>query len=119
MIRVNKTMLSGIFVSDPVQGSTHGGTAVANFRLAHQLTKDKTCFIDCAVFGAQAECVMQYCMKGSIVLVEARLEEDTWTDDSGNKRFKHYLTCNYVHFVNSPADNQKQNNTAKPIPNDF
>jgi single-strand DNA-binding protein len=35
--------------------------------------KDEVCFIDCLVFGRQAETVGEYLMKGSPALVEGRL----------------------------------------------
>lgn len=102
MSSVNRVLLSGNMTADPSLNHTNNGTPVVNFRIASNRKagdKVKTCFIDCAAFGAQAESVMKYCHKGSSVLVEAQLDEDQWTADSGEKRFKHYLTAQQVHIL--------------------
>lgn len=107
MININKVLLAGNLTSDPVLSHTTTQTPVVNFRLANNTKigdKTKVCFIDCAAFGKQAELVMQYCSKGSSVLVDARLDEDQWTTDSGDKRFKHYLTVSQVTFLSFNKD---------------
>jgi single-strand DNA-binding protein len=38
-------------------------------------------------FGRQAEVCDEYLSKGSSVLVEGRIDNRTWEDDDGNKRF--------------------------------
>lgn len=107
MISVNSIMISGNLVSDPVMGKTNNQMPVVNFRLASNRKagdKTKSCFIDCAAFGKTAELIMQYCSKGSSVLVEGQLEEDQWTADDGAKRFKHFITAWKVHFVSGTGN---------------
>ena len=115
MLKLNKNLMSGNMTSDPVLNHTASGLPVANFRLANNSMagdKEKTCFIDCAVFGKRAEATMQFCRKGSPVVVEGRLDEDQWTDDKGQKRFKHYITVSEIHFL------RMDNSTQEPAPDD-
>ena len=100
-IEVNTVLLAGNIASDIDLHYTTNETPVANFRLAVNSgygDKKKTLFIDVAVFGKTAENVNKYCSKGSSVLVEGRLEEDTWETTEG-KRFKHFVTARFVHFL--------------------
>jgi single-strand DNA-binding protein len=121
MVSVNKVLLAGNMTADPALNHTNNGTPVVNFRLASNRKagdKVKTCFIDCAAFGAQAEAIMQYCSKGSSVLVEAQLDEDQWTADNGEKRFKHYLTAQQVSFL-SRNDTPPTNDAAPAVDTDI
>lgn len=106
-INVNKVLLAGNIASDITVNETKSGMPVANFRLAVNSKvsgEEKTMFIDVAVFGAIAEAVNKYCSKGSSVLVDGRLDEDTWMKDN-EKRFKHFVTAQSVSFLNTkPAD---------------
>ena len=107
-INVNKVLLAGNIASDITVNETKSGMPVANFRLAVNSKvsgEDKAMFIDVAVFGNTAEAVNKYCSKGSSVLVDGRLDEDTWMTQTGEKRFKHFVTAQSVSFLNSkPAD---------------
>lgn len=106
MLNINNVIMSGNLVSDPTISKTNNQTPVVNFRIANSRNigdKTKTCFVDCASFGKTAELVMQYCSKGSAVVVEGQLEEDQWTADDGAKRFKHYITAWKVHFVSEKS----------------
>jgi single-strand DNA-binding protein len=121
MVSINKVLLSGNMTADPSLNHTNNGTPVVNFRLASNRKagdKVKTCFIDCAAFGAQAEAIMKYCSKGSSVLVEGQLDEDQWTGDTGEKRFKHYLTAQQVNFL-SRNDTPAGDDAVTPVDTDI
>jgi single-strand DNA-binding protein len=80
MAQLNKVLLLGNLTRTPEVSYTANGTAVTTVALAinHRYRsgdawKDEVCFIDCLVFGRQAETVGEYLMKGSPALVEGRL----------------------------------------------
>jgi single-strand DNA-binding protein len=51
--------------------------------------REEVTFVDCAVFGRQAEVIQQYCAKGHPLYVEGRLRYDSWEDkNGGGKRSK-------------------------------
>ena len=62
---------------------TAGLTKVANFTLAVDNgygETQKTDFFNCVAFGKTAETISKYVGKGTLILVEGRLEIDKWTD---------------------------------------
>ncbi len=98
MASFNKVILVGNLTRDPEVKYTTGGTAVAEIGLAVNRTwfdqkanerKEETTFIDVTLWGRQAEVAGEYLSKGRSVLIEGRLQLDTWDDrESGKKRSK-------------------------------
>jgi single-strand DNA-binding protein len=105
---LNKVIIVGNLTKDPELKYTPGGTAVCEMRLAanHRYRRggeggemvDETCFVDVASFGRSGENCNQYLRKGSTVLVEGRLKFDQWTSQDGQKRSKHSVVADRVHF---------------------
>jgi single-strand DNA-binding protein len=98
MSSFNKVILLGNLTRDPQVRYTPGGTAVAELGLAINRTwfdqktnsrRDETTFVDVTLWGRQAEVAGEYLAKGRQVLIEGRLQLDTWEDkESGQKRSK-------------------------------
>lgn len=88
----NRIILAGNVTREVELRHTQGGMAIAKIGLAvNRKSKDKetTCFVDCTAFGKSAEILAEYVRKGSSLLVEGRLELETWEDKEGNRRSKH------------------------------
>jgi len=98
MSSFNKVILLGNLTRDPQVRYTPGGTAVAELGLAVNRTwfdqktnsrREETTFVDVTLWGRQAEVAGEYLAKGRQVLIEGRLQLDTWEDkESGQKRSK-------------------------------
>ncbi|WP_437194307.1 single-stranded DNA-binding protein [Planctomicrobium sp. SH527] len=98
MASYNKVILVGNLTRDPEVKYTTGGTAIAEIGLAVSRTwfdqksnerKEETTFVDITLWGRQAEVAGEYLSKGRPVLIEGRLQLDTWDDrESGKKRSK-------------------------------
>ncbi|WP_437227953.1 single-stranded DNA-binding protein [Planctomicrobium sp. SH661] len=98
MASFNKVILVGNLTRDPEVKYTTGGTAVAEIGLAVNRTwfdqksnerKEETTFVDITLWGRQAEVAGEYLAKGRSVLIEGRLQLDSWNDkDTGAKRSK-------------------------------
>ncbi len=123
----NKVILIGNLTRDVELKYTPSGTAIAKFGLAtNRKYKDKTTnetkqevmFIDITVFGRSAEIANQYLGKGRRVLIEGRLVLDQWVDSNGQKRSKHSIVAERVHFMDSKSsgDNYSQDYNSKPKP---
>jgi single-strand DNA-binding protein len=102
----NKIILVGHLSRDPELRYTPNGTAIATFALAtnHRYKSGETwheevCFLDVVVFGRQAEPVGEYLHKGSQALIEGRLRQRTWETPDGQKRHKHEVVADRVHFL--------------------
>lgn len=111
----NKTLLLGRLTADPELRATPQGKNVAGFTLAvdRQQSSQKegeptTDFFDVTAWEKLAELVSQHLKKGSKVLVEGRLRQDSWEDkDTGKKRSKVVVVANDVTFLDSPSDSAK------------
>src|SRR6476646_10030059 len=108
MADLNKVFLMGRLTFDPELSRTHGGTAVAELRLATRRSwtrkdgdrKEETLFIDVTVWDRQAETCWQFLEKGSGVHVEGSLKMDTWDDKTtGEKRSKVKVQAERVQFL--------------------
>lgn len=101
----NKVILIGNLTKDPELRYTPQGTPVTTLRLASSskyksgdAMKEETLFIDCVVWGKQAENCGQYLHKGSSALVEGRLQERRWETD-GQQKSKMEVVAQSVKFI--------------------
>ena len=110
MSSYNKVILMGNITRDLELRYIANGTAVVTVGLAvneKSKGKDKTMFIDCTLWGKQAETLCQYSGKGNCILVEGSLELDTWDDKEGNRRKIHKIRVERFQFVGGRSDNVK------------
>ena len=111
MASLNKVILLGNLTRDPELRYTPGGTAVSSFGLAVNRryrqgdeSKEEVCFIDVVTFGRQAETVGEYLSKGSMALIEGRLQWRSWENEAGQKRSKHEVVASNVQFMPRTRD---------------
>jgi single-strand DNA-binding protein len=104
--------------ADPELRTTPQGTPVCEARIAFDNgwgDNKKTCFISVTIWGKQGEFVKQYFSKGSGILIDGRLEFDTWDDkETGAKRSKHYIVAERVTFPISSSKNAEASAGASP-----
>ena len=90
---MNKYIFLGRLVKDPEARNTTTGTAVATFTIAVNRKYNKpneekqTDFFNLTAFGKTAEFISKYFKKGQQVLVEGRIQNRTWEDTTGAKRY--------------------------------
>ncbi|MDA0803930.1 MAG: single-stranded DNA-binding protein, partial [Planctomycetota bacterium] len=107
MANLNKVMLIGNLTRDIELRAIAGGQNVGNFGLAVNRqfnTKDgqkheETTFLDCEVWGRQADVMKQYLSKGRPVFIEGRLKLDTWEDKEGKKQSKIRVVVENFQFL--------------------
>ena len=96
-MNLNKVFLIGRLVSDPETRSTPQGQSVCSFSIATNRVwtnrttnqkQEKVEYHNIVLWRRLAEIASQYLTKGSLVLVEGRIETKSWQDASGNKRFR-------------------------------
>ena len=110
MASYNKVIMAGNLTRDPELSYLPSQMAVVDFGLAvnHRWRDKQTgqqrenvCFIDCRCFGKQAETLKQYMAKGRSILIEGRLDLDTWEGKDGQKRSKHRIFVERFTFLGS------------------
>jgi len=95
-MNLNKVTLVGNCVDAPEMRSTQSGQQVASLRVAtNRMWKDKegqrqkaSEFHSVVLWGRLAEIASQYLTKGSIVLIEGRLQTRSWEDTTGQKKYR-------------------------------
>jgi single-strand DNA-binding protein len=105
----NKIILVGNLTRDPQMSYLPSNTPVVElgmavnrkYRTQDGQQREDTCFIDCRAYGKQAETLNQYVRKGQPLLVEGRLQYDTWEAKDGTKRSKHRVFIENFQFMGS------------------
>ncbi len=95
-MNLNKVFILGNLTRDPELRQTPGGQTVCSFGVAtNRRYTDKSGqkqeqveFHNLVAWGRQAEIIAQYLHKGSMVLVEGRLQTRSWQDAQGTKHWK-------------------------------
>ena len=103
---INQVTLMGRLTRDPEVRTTPNGKNVASFSIAvdRQGSDDQAEFIGITAWEKLSDLVAQYLHKGSRVLVQGRLRQDTWEDkDSGQKRSRIDVTAFDVTFLDPPS----------------
>jgi len=106
---VNRVIVSGRLVKDPVVKTLPSGTIVTKFSIAvNRKYKNKngkwmeaTDYIDIEVFGRLAERA-KLLGKGYLVSIEGRLKQEKWTSKSGQKKANIKVIANKVYTIQKP-----------------
>ncbi|KPK78817.1 MAG: single-stranded DNA-binding protein [candidate division Zixibacteria bacterium SM23_73] len=94
-MNLNKIILVGRLTNDPQLRNTPSGSPVCSFGLATNRIwsdratgekKKQTEFHNIVLWRRLAEIASQYLSKGSLVLIEGRIQTRSWEDPSGNRR---------------------------------
>jgi len=136
MAGVNKAILIGNLGRDPELRYTPGGQAVATFSLAtgekwrdkDGVMQDKTEWHNIVVWGRQAEIAKEYLAKGKQVYIEGRIQNRSYDDKDGNKRYISEVVAQRMQFLGSrdqagagagAGTSSGENMPPEPPPNDL
>lgn len=100
---VNQVILLGRLTRDAELRSTSGGKNVTEFSLAVDKGNDQAAFFDVVAWEKTAELVAQYTQKGSKVLVQGRLDQQSWEKD-GKKNSKVVVVAFDVTFLDAKGE---------------
>ena len=103
-MNLNKVFVLGNLTKDPELRQTAGGQAVCSFSIAtNRFFTDSTGqkqkqaeFHNIVAWGRQAEIINQYLKKGSILLVEGRLQTRSWQDQQGAKHYRTEIVADQI-----------------------
>jgi len=100
----NRTIIVGNLTRDPELRYTAGNKAVCNFTIASNRKykgKEEATFLDIIAWGKTAETIAEYMKKGSKILLEGSLIQDSWETKKGEKRTKIKLNLNSFSFMDT------------------
>jgi single-strand DNA-binding protein len=114
MANFNKVILVGNLTRDPELRHIPSGTAVTDLGLAVNRNwtdrntnqkNEETTFVDITCWGRTAEIACEYLRKGRPVLIEGRLQMDSWDDrETGQKRTKLKVVCDNLQMLGGRSD---------------
>ena len=114
MASFNKVILLGNLTRDPQVRYTPSGTAVTDVGLAinrywfdkqTNQRREETTFVDVTLWGRTAEIAGEYLSKGKPVLIEGRLQLDTWQDkETGQNRQRLKVVGETLQLLGSRGD---------------
>lgn len=109
---VNKAILVGNLGKDPELSYTQSGVARCRFPLATSESyttntgerQDRTEWHNIVIWGKLAETVSKFLQKGRQVFVEGRIQNRSYDDKEGIKRYISEINASRVTFLGSRAD---------------
>lgn len=101
---MNCIELIGRLTAKPELRYTTSNIAYSRFTIAvnRPRQKDKeqeTDFIDCLVWRGQAENLVNYQDKGSLIAIEGSIRKDSYDDKDGNKRYNTYVQADRIEYL--------------------
>jgi single-strand DNA-binding protein len=125
MASVNKAILIGNLGRDPEIRYTPSGQAVASFTIATTdkwrdkdgQMQERTDWHNIVCWGRQAEIANQYLKKGRPVYIEGRIQNRSYDDKEGNKRYISEVIVQRLQFLGGkPGESTAQQETPEAPP---
>ena len=113
---LNCAIIMGRLTADPELRRTNSGKAVCSFTIAvDKPGKDKgASFIPCVAWEGTAEFIEKYFSKGSLLVLEGRVESRQYETNDGQKRTVVELVVSQAHFCEKKKDNEEKPNVSTP-----
>lgn len=111
MASYNRVILAGNLTRDPEVRFTPNGAKACQFGMAinrkwkdeQQNMHEDVVFVDLVAWGKAAETIAQYVRKGSPLLIEGRLSQETWNDKKTNeKKSRTRVVVESFQFLGAP-----------------
>ena len=127
MASVNLAILIGNLGKDPELRYTPGGQAVATFSMATtEKWKDKdgkmsekTEWHNIVCWGRNAEVANQYLKKGSPAYVEGRIQNRSYDDKEGNRRYITEVVARRLQMLSRRSESSGGSSDMPPVPEDI
>lgn len=94
-------ILTGRLTKDPELKTTSSDKSVASFTIAVDKYGEGADFINCVVWGKQAENLCKYQEKGSLIGLSGRIQTRTYDDAKGNKQYITEVVAESIEFLGS------------------
>lgn len=106
--------VSGNLANDAELKYTNSGLAICNFTVVANTNKKRgeewesyANFFDCTMFGRGAEALHKYLVKGKMVMIDGRLEQQRW-ENEGGKRSKVVVLVDRINLGGGGQDSRPE-----------
>ena len=120
----NKVILVGRLTRDPENKVLPSGQSLTSFSMAtdrfftdkNGQKQQQTEFHNIVLFGKLADIAVQYMNKGSLVLIEGRLQTRSWQDQNGVKKYRTEIIAERLQL--GPKSAKFVSQEAEPVRNE-
>ena len=113
---VNKAILIGRLGKDPELKYTSGNKAVCNFSLATTEKwsgNESTTWHNIVAWGKSAESMKEYLVKGQEVYIEGRIDNRSYEDKDGKKKYTSEVIVGSFQFIGSRDNTEEPQQSAR------
>ncbi|MDE6182230.1 MAG: single-stranded DNA-binding protein [Eubacteriales bacterium] len=119
---MNKVIISGRLTRDPDIRYSQGAEPIAVTRITVAVNRrfkregePDADFINCIAFGKIGEFISKYFSKGKMIGIVGNIRTNSWTDQSGQKKYSTEVYIDEAEFLESKAASEaNQNNYQAP-----
>ena len=114
-LNLNKVVLAGHLTATPELRTTSNGLSVTSFSIAvnrrvaksadGQNAQNSVDFFNLVAWRSVAEFITRYFKKGSAICVTGSINNRSWTDQQGNKRYATDIVVDEAFFVDNSSAN--------------
>ena len=120
-LNFNKTILCGRLTADVELKMTPSGVSVCSFSVAvnRKVAKgadQKADFINCIAWRNDAEFISRYFSKGSSIMIVGNIQNRSWLDTNGNKRYATDVVVDEVYFVDPKSEKNGEGVSGGGVP---
>lgn len=120
---INSIVLMGRITKEIELKKVGSDISVCKFSIAvERRFKDKlsgekiTDFIECQAWRGTADFIARYFGRGDMIAIEGTLNQNNWTDNSGNKRYSYIVVADQAHFCGGKSNGGEQAQTEPAQP---
>lgn len=118
----NKAIVLGRLTNQPEIRTLPSGQNVATFGLAtsriwydqQRTKKEETQFHNIVMFGKLADIAHQYLQKGSLLLIEGRIQYRSWEGQDGQKKYRTEIVAESMQLGPKPQGSMSSYTPASP-----
>ena len=123
-LNLNKVILAGRMTADPELKQTQSGIAVVSFSIAvnrrfasrdSQQGQPEADFFRVTAWRNTAEFIAKYFRKGSAICITGSIQNRTWIDQQGQKRYSTDIIADEANFVESRSAQDSMSAPANDI----
>lgn len=109
-LNLNKVILGGRVASEPEQKQTPSGASVVTYsmavdrRFAPEGKERETDFFRVTAWQSTADFIARYVHKGDAICITGRIQNRSWTDQSGQKHYITEIIAEEANFVENKRD---------------
>ena len=121
MASFNKIILIGNLVADPELKQTNSGISYCSFSIAVSRRYSKqgeqtTDFFEVTCWREKAEFATKFFTKGKPILVCGEMQQRSWTDSNGQKRYAYSVAADELSFVERKGAETSEFSGSAPVP---